>query len=200
MRAGNPFRITRLQGALLGSFFLHAVVFYGLSQSGNSVQVSSIPKRVVLQVELLAAAPELTLPTPNALEPIPVDTNAKQLAPAAISEAPKEPAKQSNSNANARVLPWNPQEPKVQKFPDLEYPPDTLNITATLEIEVTLDKEGKATAVRVISESPQSMFTEWAWEMGMKGVYTPKITADGPSASTLKIRLDITPGMSVEVH
>lgn len=189
-----------MQGALLGSFFLHAAIFYGLGRPGSSVQFSNMSQKVVLQVELLASTPEISLPAPAPLEPIPVAADAQQPIPLAVSEAPKESTKQTQLESNSKVLPWKQQEPKVQKFPDLEYPPDTLNITAALEIEVTLDKEGKATAVRVISESPKSMFTEWAWEMGMKGLYTPKITANGPVESTLKIRLDITPGMPVEVR
>lgn len=191
-----------MQGALLGSFFLHAAIFYGLGRPGSSVQFSNMPQKVVLQVELLASTPEISLPAPAPLEPIPVAPDAQQTIPAAVSEAPKESTKQtqSESKSKSKMLPWKQQESKVQKFPDLEYPPDTLNITAAVEIEVTLDKEGKATAVQVISESPKAMFTEWAWEMGMKGLYTPKITANGPVESTLKIRLDITPGMPVEVR
>lgn len=189
-----------MQGALLGSFFLHAAIFYGLGRPGSNAQVSSIPQKVVLQVELLASTPGISLPMPAVLEPVSAATDAQQPIPAAVSEVPGASIKQTPSESKSKVLPWKQQESKVQKFPDLEYPPDTLNITAAVEIEVTLDKEGKATAVRVISESPKAMFTEWAWEMGMKGLYTPKITANGPVESTLKIRLDITPGMPVEVR
>lgn len=193
-----------MQGALLGSFFLHAAIFYGLGRPGFNTNVSSIPKEVVLQVELLAATSETSspvtepalAPTTTALDPTLLNDSIPKSTP--VADLPNSVVKQDKSELN--VLPWKQQKPKVQKFPDLEYPPYTANITASLEIEVTLSKEGKATSVRVISESPQAMFTEWAWEMGMQGVYTPKITADGPVASTLNIRLDIAPGVPIEIR
>lgn len=200
MPASNPFRLTRLQGALLGSFFLHALLFYGLTRPGGNTQVSSAAQKTVMQVQLLPAEPQL-VSAPQELapqEPIPVSAQAPAQAPQPIAEAPKLPPTQTQTGT--QVLPWTASEPKVKKFPELAYPPDTVNITATLEIEVSLDKEGKATDVKVLRESPKAMFTEWAWEMGMKGQYSPKITASGPIASTLVIRLDITPGMPIEVR
>lgn len=105
-----------------------------------------------------------------------------------------------NQEATRSAVPWQPQEPKVQKMPELAFPPDTVNITAMLEIEVQLDKDGTPQDVKILRESPKAMFTEWAWEMGMKGQYSPKITASGPVPSKLNIRIDIAPGMPMEVR
>ncbi len=85
-------------------------------------------------------------------------------------------------------------------MPELAFPPDTVNVTAMLEIEVQLDKDGTPQDVKILRESPKAMFTEWAWEMGMKGQYSPKITAAGPVPSKLSIRIDIAPGMPPEVR
>lgn len=181
----------------MGSFFLHALLLYGLSRPGGAMQESSIPQRSVLEVQLLPASPQ-TVDVPE--EPVvvadsapsAVDTQAQPLA-----TAPNAALRKAEETA---ILPWQPADAKVEKFPELAYPPDTTNITATMEIEVSLDKDGKATAVRVVRESPKGMFTEWAWEMGMQGQYKPKITVDGPVASILNIQLDITPGMPLEAR
>ncbi len=85
-------------------------------------------------------------------------------------------------------------------MPELAFPPDTVNVTAVLEIEVQLDKDGTPQDVKILRESPKAMFSEWAWEMGMKGQYSPKITAAGPVSSKLSIRIDIAPGMPLEVR
>ena len=191
-------RLTRLQGALLGSFFLHGLLLYGLSIPGGNTHVSSTPQNTVMEVQLLAQAPphvpvEEVVPSQDTL---PVETTIPPQPQVAVSDAPKQPAETNKIG----IAPLLPADPKVKQFLELPYPPDTVNISATLEIEVYLDKDGKATDVKVLRESPAGLFTEWAWEMGMQGQYSPKITSSGPVASTLRISLAIIPGMPIEVR
>ena len=182
----------------MGSFFLHALLLYGLARPGGTVQTSSVPQNTVMQVQLLSQVPVTApvLETPLTQESLPTPTEVPAQPQPAVAEAPK----QSTGQIQTGVLASTPSDPKVKKFSELAYPPDTVNISATLEIEVYLDKDGKATDVKVLRESPTGLFTEWAWEMGMQGQYSPKITPAGPVASTLRIRLDITPGMPIEVR
>lgn len=182
----------------MGSFFVHVLLLYGLVRPGGSTQTSTPPQNSVIQVQLVPG-----LPLPQAVLDVPLP---QKNAPTA-TEQPAQPLndvalKKSASPVQSQTGFLSPTSasPKVKKFPDLAYPPDTVNISATLEIEVSLDKDGKATDVKVLSESPKSLFTEWAWELGMQGEYSPKVTPAGPVPSTLRIRLDITPGMPVEVR
>lgn len=185
----------------MGSFFLHALLFYGHDHFNGRARRPIASPAAIIQVQLL---PTITVdPLAPEVSPAAIIASEQQrtieatatAATTAVTEASKQ-----QSQPGVSVLPWVAQSPKVKKFLDIVYPPDTANITATLEIEVSLDKNGKATAVKVLRESPTSMFTEWAWELGMTGQYSPKITADGPVESTLTIRLDITPGMPIEVR
>lgn len=190
-----------MQGALAGSFFIHALLFYGLSLTGGNPPAPSPTTPSVLRVELVSVpppaepspepAPEPTLaptPTEPAEQPVPKDTPAPEAKPSVAV------------NDGIQAVPWIPSDPKVQKLQELDFPPDTSNMTATLEIEVTLDKEGKPLTVKVLKESPKAIFTEWAWEMGMKGLYSPKMTVNGPVESSLVIRLDIAPGAPLAIN
>ena len=192
MAASNRVRITPLQGALLGSFFLHALLFYGFTRSSGKIYTSNEPQLVTLQLVLpLAKTAPDTVDKESASTP--TSSASSSLSPVA-QNSPNAP---STDNVLALLA---PSEPSVKKFPEIPYPSDTINISATLEIEVDLDKNGNATNVKVVKESPSGLFTEWAWEIGMKGQYSPKITTAGPVAGKLRVRLDITPGAPMEIR
>ena len=72
----------------------------------------------------------------------PESTTASVETPKSLQAA----STQSQEETRA-VVPWQPQEPKVKKMPELVYPPDTAHITADLEIEGQLDEEGTALQV-----------------------------------------------------
>ena len=189
-----------MQGALLGSFLLHGLLLYALARPGATPSGADAPVQA-LRVQLVQQPiPATTEPSPTA--PMAQSESTTPESTAASVETPKSlqaASTQSQEEPRAMML-WQPQEPKVKKMPELVFPPDTVNITAVLEIEVQLDKDGTALDVKIVRESPKAMFTEWAWEMGMKGQYQPKITASGPVPSKLNIRIDITPGLPMEVR
>lgn len=191
-----------MQGALLGSFLLHGLLLYAIALPGSAPQTTVVQASPVLQIQLVPEAttnPEPPVPPVISIEEPTTQLNERS-SPSAETPKSAVAAATPNQETTRSAVPWRPQEPKVEKMPELAFPPDTVNITAMLEIEVQLDKDGTAQDVKILRESPKAMFTEWAWEMGMKGQYSPKITASGPVPSKLTIRIDITPGMPLEVR
>lgn len=186
----------------MGSFFIHALLFYGLSLTGGEpVPTSPSPiKRAVLRVDLVTSPPTEPAPEQMLVEPLSPPAESPVSSKDTLPAKTPDEAIESPTTDGVQTIPWVTADPKVKTLQELPFPPDTANMTAIIEIEVDIDKNGAPTAVKVLNESPKAIFTEWAWEMGMKGLYSPKVTATGPVASKLIIRLDVTPGAPLAIN
>lgn len=182
----------------MGSFLLHALVIYVLSSNGASnptleplvTPPGVINARIlgkvanaeneVPDVLLEALAPDYqSIETPASMD-LALNNNSALVEPPPVAIVPKN---------------WLPQEPSVLAMPTIDLPQETQTISGSIDIEIILDKEGKPTSVRIVQESPASLFTEWAWQMGMSGTYNPKISTSGPIESKLTVHFDIAPGV-----
>lgn len=176
--------------AIAASILLHLIIFY-VVQLSNSVKTAQVQKPIetfMIQAELVNISK-----TPLVEKADTAPQPESDVPPAPDTKQDSEPIDQENTLPIKNI--WIEKEASVVGMPEIEPPSETMFMSASLEIEVTLDKNGKPKSVKVISESPAMYFSEWLWEMGMQGTYQPRITPNGPVESKIRVHFDITPGL-----